>query len=718
MASAAQFSPISNRALTWFLEWLRDELTPYPGRTLLVVRMVLAATLIMLIGTTFQIPYTWQGAIYALLVSRESPRATLKSAATICFVTGIGAAYIILSMKLAINILPLHFLWIIATLFFVFYGISTLTNYLVAVALVNTISAGIPLWDRHLPAEANVEDTLWLCLAVLIAVAVTAGVELVFVRQPPGDEVVLLINDRLSAVENLLACYAQDRAPDPGIEQKIIQLEMLGTSLLRRTLRRSDYLPRYSTEMAALAALVGRLVDLAATLTQLSILPSASNQSRFQRLASAVASISNSLTRREVPTAVQFNADKESAAPVPLLGEMERTVTMMSEVLTGSRSVAEYLPSPDDLPQSTLLSRDAFVNHDHLRFALKGCLAASSCYVMYNALAWPGISTAVTTCLLTALSTIGASHQKQILRIAGAIVGGFVLGMGSQMFILPYLDSITGFLFLFVLVTALSSWFLTSSPRLSYFGVQVALAFYLTTLQEFKIQTSLAVARDRVAGILLGLFMMWLVFDRLWGAPASIEMKRTFISNLRAMAHFIREPASNDPRIAIARTLTLRETINANLDRARALADGILFEFGPSRRRDLKLRSQIRRWQPKLRTLFVMRITSLKYRLQLPGFEWSETVRRRQQAYDEQSAQMLEKMADCIEGDRPAIACGSDESAELLKWTIEETLAEKSRGLLDGQAQSFIILMRGIDGLTSSLASDIAAELGSPAEGC
>ncbi len=676
--------------------------------------MVLAATLIMIICETFQIPYAWQAAIYALLVSRESPQATLKSAATICFVTGIGAAYIILSMKLAINFPPLHFLWIVATLFFVFYGISTLTNYLVAVALANTMSAGITLWDRHVGAEVNVEDTLWLCLAVLIAVVVTAAVELAFVKRAPGDEVVSLINDRLSAVQKLLTRYAQGGAADPATEQKIIQLEMLGTSLLRRTLRRSAYSRPYSTDMAAVAALVGRLVDLAATLTQLGVLPAASNQSRFRLLASAVASISNSLTRREVPSAVQFNADEESAAPVPLLGEMERTVTMMTEVLAGSRSVAEYLPSADDLPQSTLLSRDAFVNHDHLRFALKGCLAASSCYVMYNALAWPGISTAVTTCLLTALSTIGASHQKQILRISGAIVGGFVIGMGSQMFILPYLDSIAGFLLLFVLVTALSAWFLTSSPRLSYFGVQVALAFYLINLQEFKIQTSLAVARDRVAGILLGLFMMWFVFDRLWGAPASVEMKRTFISNLRAMAQFAREPASNDPRIAIARTLTLRETINTNLDRARAVADGILFEFGPSRRRDLELRSQIRRWQPQLRTLFVMRITSLKYRLQLPGFEWPESIRLRQQAYDEQWARMLEEMADCIEGDRPPIVRRSDESAELLKWTIEETLAEESRGLREGRAQSFIALMRGIDGLTRSLASEIAAELGVP----
>ena len=97
----------------------------------------------------------------------------------------------------------------------------------------------------------------------------------------------------------------------------------------------------------------------------------------------------------------------------------------------------------------------------------------------------PGISTAVTTCLLTALSTIGSSRQKQILRFAGALVGGFIFGMGSQIFILPYLDSIAGFTVLFVLVTALASWFMTSSPRLSYFGLQVALVRGVVSLPEF-----------------------------------------------------------------------------------------------------------------------------------------------------------------------------------------------------------------------------------------
>jgi multidrug resistance protein MdtO len=56
--------------------------------------------------------------------------------------------------------------------------------------------------------------------------------------------------------------------------------------------------------------------------------------------------------------------------------------------------------------------------------------------------------------------------------------------MGSQIFILPHLDSIAGFVLFLVAVTAFAAWFMTSSPRLSSFGIQVAVAFYLINLSK------------------------------------------------------------------------------------------------------------------------------------------------------------------------------------------------------------------------------------------
>ena len=118
--------------------------------------------------------------------------------------------------------------------------------------------------------------------------------------------------------------------------------------------------------------------------------------------------------------------------------------------------------------------------------------------------------------MITALTTVGSSRQKQMLRVAGAILGGAVFGMLSQVFLLPHMDGIAEFTLLFVAVTAASAWITTSSPRISYAGAQTAFAFYVTHLRTFGPQTSLAIARDDVFGILFGLGAMWMTFDRIW----------------------------------------------------------------------------------------------------------------------------------------------------------------------------------------------------------
>jgi multidrug resistance protein MdtO len=408
---------------------------------------------------------------------------------------------------------------------------------------------------------------------------------------------------------------------------------------------------------------------------------------------------------RRIPNSIQLNTAGEPSSRVPLLRTMENIVILIPQLFAGSRSIDEYLPPPADPRRSKLIAADALVNPEHITFALKGCLAASACYIIYNAIAWPGISTAVTTCFLTGLSTIGASRQKQILRLAGAIVGGFLIGMGSQIFILPYLDSITGFTVLFILVTALASWVMTSSARLSYFGVQLALAFYLINVQEFAMQTSLSVARDRVVGILLGLLMMWLVFDQLWGAPAAVEMKRTFISNLRLLAQLVREPL-REKRPEIFRSYSLRETISANFDKVMALADGVLFEFSSSRQQDLALRRRIRQWQSPLRALFVTRITLLKYRLQLPGFELPEAVAVAQQAFDDQISKMLDGMANRMGAEAPGTRDNFEDPFERLEQTIRTCCSEAPQEVAV-ELQTFLVLSRNIESITASLDNEI-----------
>ena len=73
MATITHNLPESPGPSVWFWEFLKEELAPYPGRAAVVARMVIAATIVMLITMTFRIPYGAYGALYTLTISRESP---------------------------------------------------------------------------------------------------------------------------------------------------------------------------------------------------------------------------------------------------------------------------------------------------------------------------------------------------------------------------------------------------------------------------------------------------------------------------------------------------------------------------------------------------------------------------------------------------------------------------------------------------------------------
>jgi multidrug resistance protein MdtO len=706
MVLPAQSVPEPSRSATWLRQLLKDELAPYPERLTLAFRMVIAATIVMLITMTFQMPYGAYAALYALTISRESPQTTVKTVKSIVAAFVLGGAYVLIGACFFVGDPMLRFLWVVGSLFASFYAIGTMTNYAASARFGYLIIITVPLWDSHIGDELKVEGTLWAVWAITIASVIAALGTLLFGATGYGNDLVRSVAERLLSVEELLACYSADRPVDDRTRKRVTQLAMLGTSALRRNLRRSTYSEQYREQMGAVVMLVGRLVDIAANLTQLRFQVSSDDRRRIRALAGSIANIRADLLSGKIPGQIEFHTESESLGGVPLLREMEKTVPLISVVFSGSDSLGGYLLSqPDDERRSKFFVADALSNPEHLKFALRGCLAASLCYFIYNAVDWPGINTSITTCLLTALSTVGSSHQKQILRFAGAICGGVVVGIGAQMFILPRVDSIFGFTLLFVVVTGVAAWFATSSPRLSYFGVQFAVAFYLIHLQEFKLQTSLAVARDRVAGILLGLFMMWIVFDQLWGTPAAVEMKRIFISNLRQLGQLVRQPLPGSERTW--RGDSLREAINTNFDKVRSLADGVLFEFGPSRRDNLALRDQIRLWQPQLRTLFMTRIALVKYRLQLPGFELPAPALAAQQEFDDRLANLLDGMADRMEGKPPAVSDDFEGAFERLEQTVRACCSEGPQKLVSAEMQSFFTLSRSIDSVTMTLAKEI-----------
>ncbi len=208
------------RPLTSLWEFLKHELAPYPGRATTVARMVLAATAVMVVCNTFHIPYAFLGGIYALLISRESPRATLSSAGTVLLLAAAGVAYVLVSVQFVISVSSLHLLWNVGSLFLAFYALTVVTNYGAFVAFALEVSIAITIWERHVSAETNVEDTLYLLLVALVAVVVTSAVELAFRRVRPGDDIVEPVADRLATIHSVLIGYAEGAPGGSGYRRK------------------------------------------------------------------------------------------------------------------------------------------------------------------------------------------------------------------------------------------------------------------------------------------------------------------------------------------------------------------------------------------------------------------------------------------------------------------------------------------------------------------
>jgi multidrug resistance protein MdtO len=355
----------------------------------------------------------------------------------------------------------------------------------------------------------------------------------------------------------------------------------------------------------------------------------------------------------------------------------------------------------------SVFRRDAWTNHDHIQFALKGCLAASTCYVFYSAIGWPGLNTSVATCIVTALSSVGSSRQKQILRFTGALTGGVILGMGAQIVLLPNIDSITGFTLLFAAVTAIAAWFSTASARLSYFGLQIALAFFLINLQEFAFQTSLTIARDRVFGILLGLFVMWLVFDLIGGVRAADQILRSFRQIILRLAELQELSLAPDAQAIAQRVQVIREELVGLFAAVNTEADAVLLETGTRRDQDLHLRSRVLALQPSLRSLLLLQVTHLQYRRERLLHELPDAVAAAQRGFDEAMTSFLRELAAKYP---TALPFPTLTSFQILRDAIHEHYNSVAGGVLSVSARAVITLSESMVDIAQAIASSGTSE--------
>jgi multidrug resistance protein MdtO len=246
-----------------------------------------------------------------------------------------------------------------------------------------------------------------------------------------------------------------------------------------------------------------------------------------------------------------------------------------------------------------------------IAFGLKISLCATLCYIIYHAVDLPGISTAVITVMVTGLGSSGAIKQKQIYRLVGAIIGGLILGLGATAFLFPHMDSITSLVVLISAIALLSAW-VASATRFSYVGLQIAFAFYIVAFEGFSAPVHLEPARDRLVGILLALFIMWIVFDQLWPVRTATVMRKAFGSVLLKGASLFELADSGKPFAEIVRgSDLLRDQVGKTVPSIRQMNESVAYEFGADRERQINISETILRATITAAALFWNQLAAL-----------------------------------------------------------------------------------------------------------
>jgi len=432
------------------------------------------------------------------------------------------------------------------------------------------------------------EFVLWLWWCVVLGLAVNLGVQLML---SPGDPLVLLrraLAERLRAVEETVHRLlggqdaAVSHAPLPSLTVLTIAGNAAMLTLLRMASLRHGWARRHRPELGALITFVDQLVTAAAALQASRPLTAGEDiRVRLERVAGECARVARALGEAPVPWLEEPRAvDPPVAAGIPALTAMERVLSNIAVVMS-SRHGSHAVPAAlEPSGPTSLIVPDAFRNPEYIKFAIRGGLACLICELIFVGFNYPGIYTSLITCYVVSLSTIGASVQKGVLRFSGAAVGG-IMGIFALMYILPHVETLGGFWAVFAVGTAVAAWVNFGSPRVSYGGYQVGLAFYKVLLQGWGPVTELTVARDRIVGIALGLFVFGFLERALWPVSASERRERRFIDVFRSLAALARLGSRDRTQTGSDRELDdLRHQVAHDLGETQRLLDESKFELG------------------------------------------------------------------------------------------------------------------------------------------
>jgi multidrug resistance protein MdtO len=444
-------------------------------------------------------------------------------------------------------------------------------------------------WDTHRNPNVIVSSNLHGVASLAIVVLSAVAVEYIFGIRHPDEELDREMQKHLSVLSRFFHVLAQD----PSI-QDAEQLRSLHSTLVQSThagnVRMNELYnhmrntsPTLSTVPLGLHYRIGLLARILEK-SSLVGFKTVSKRDPYER--DCYATIAAQCDRLMNDSSSNVQLEPLRAPSPPLLIDIQTELQQYSDSrISPENTDTDPTAQTPFTPPSRFFLPNALKSADNATYALKLTLAATLCYTVYNAIAWPGILTCVITVLFTGLSPTGQMKQKQAYRLFGTVVGG-VFAIAAESLLFPNMDSITSLVCMVAMVAFISGWVLRS-PHIGSVGVQIGFAFFLTTLQGFSATTQIATARDRVIGVTLGTLVMWFIFDQMWPTRTSQALNEILHRTRDAVFQLDKINLHHEPHIFTQRLFSLRTAVSLDLASMQQLESAAYFDFGPGHLREL-----------------------------------------------------------------------------------------------------------------------------------
>ena len=648
--------------------FLRRELAPVPGRLRATLRIVvgcLAAVILTAIIGADLTPHAHWTVTTIFTVSQADAGASLRRAIQRVIGTIMGGVLGIL-VVIAFADLPVIFVPTLG----VVVGLGIFASLTTTVSYVMTLGSLTFVLVAFLPpgaaAGSAIEAGLWRIVAVALGVVCGTFAQMFLLPEDPEERLRAALAGRLASVTAALHAIASrveggdGPLPDVSVARQGGDDVTTQLDLLTNAESRHPSLRQRHTEQLSLIVEIDRLLTttvwLVDAIPRWETMPRPELSRELSALAVECSLIGEALAAGR-PLSTPSTAETVPRAALSALPGLRPTLDDMWVSARRARAALGFLdpaqpaaPALDQPPHRVLLTPGFSVrNTEAITLALKAALGAVVSYVLMHALDWNALLTAAITVVLVSQTSIGATVQKSLLRLGGAILGG-AAGIAAIVVFMPNIENFGSLLVVAGLGFLGAAWITAGSARISYMGFQAGFAFAMCVTDPSGPTTNLTVGRDRVLGILVGLLVMMLVDTILLPVRARLGMRPALARALRSIAALARvAPETQEYRVRLASAVRLRLAIYRDLSTVLRLSDESTLEPDadtPDARED---RRRTARLVAHAQAVFLTLLTLIRHRLG-PSFPTlPPAVQDGMRALDAAVGDTLDALADFID---------------------------------------------------------------------